>query len=347
MTDTPLHNSPDPPHLALPDDAGTLPIPASESLVPPPPAKPTPPSLLEIGQKRLTKLRTLLDAHRTSAADPEVDFVHDLRVLTRRLSEVVGILEGLVQPAVAEALTEVLRQTRKAAGDLRDLDVLAEHLTRWRMGPGLKPLRQRLLAEIPERRSALILPLRRQLSGATLSEALLVLARILENPAPRQAAGTPQLNQLLRKRLRRRDRQMRRAFGRAALKQTSTALHQARIAAKKYRYTLELAAESDVKKGGRTLQFLKKTQSYLGVMHDTDVILATLREHLADLSTPAPKTVTTEPEKPNPRLLAQAAKARRSQATAWRKFQKDMAQLQARRAAQFFASSYQWMNQKC
>ncbi|MEI8196778.1 MAG: CHAD domain-containing protein [Phycisphaerae bacterium] len=344
MPDPITHDLPEPSPPGVPTGSDTLCPPESSA----PQPKPAYPSLLEIGQQRLTQLRTLLDEHRTSTADPDVDFVHDLRVLTRRLSEVVGILDGLLQPSVADALAEVLRQTRKSAGDLRDLDVLDEHLEKWRFPPGLKPLRKRLLAEIPERRSALVKPLRLQLGGATFSEALLVLARTLENPIQHHATGMEKLAQILRKRLRRRARQMRRAFGRAAVKQTSAALHQARIAAKKYRYTLELAAESGLEKGGRTLKFLKTTQSHLGAMHDADVILETLRQHLTDLPLPSispPGTGTTPTGNFARREQAKAQTARRLQMRDWRRFQKGMAKLQGKRAAEFFGSSYQWMNE--
>jgi CHAD domain-containing protein len=295
-------------------------------MVPPAPA-PADPSLLEIGRTRLAALRALLERHRADSADPDVEFVHDVRVLTRRLSEVVGVLDELIDPAVGEAIDETLRQTRRSAGALRDLDVLGEHLARWRFPAGLRPLRKRLLGEMPERRATLVLPLRLQLAGSALGEALLVLARVLENPAHAQSAFAERLAGVLKKRLRRRQKQLRQAFGKAALKQTSTALHQARIAAKKYRYALELADESGLQAGGRNLKFLKRVQKHLGDMHDTDVILQTLGQHVQEV-----------PD-------ATAAQ-RRHVASAWRSFGKQMGAVQARRAADFFASSYAWMNQE-
>src|SRR5579862_2109807 len=51
------------------------------------------PDILAIGRQSLKEFQTLLAENREKVS---VDFVHDLRVSTRRLGEVVGIVEALM-----------------------------------------------------------------------------------------------------------------------------------------------------------------------------------------------------------------------------------------------------------
>lgn len=311
--------------------------PTAEVMPPSPFPIPPTPTLLEIGRERLEALRALVGQYRKMTTEPDVEFVHDLRVQSRRLAALVNLLEDLLSPAVGLALRDTLRQTRQIAGELRDLDVLTEHLEHGRFPAGLKPLRKHLLAELPPKRTALLPPLQQQLTSAGLGETFLLLAGLLESPEHHAKLSNAALDKVLNKRLRQRAKKLRKAFGKATLKQTPTALHQARIAAKKYRYALELAAESGLCPAEKQLKFLKKIQTHLGQMHDTEVIMETLGETLASLQAPPPTTTDNLEDKV-------ASKSLRGLLKAWKVFTKMQQQVQARRAAAFFADSYRWMN---
>lgn len=282
-----------------------------------PPAEPRPPTLLAIGRQRLDALRSMM-----AAETPDVEFVHDLRVATRRLTEVMGVLEPLLDPPAADAVADTLRQTRRCAGDLRDLDVLGEHLQKWRFPQPLKKARQEILDSLPAQREPLTAQLHDHLQGTGVATALAVLARALEAPAHAAPECQQKLAALLKKRIKRRRKELAEALGQAARKQTSKALHQARIAVKKLRYALELADEAALVPCKGQLKFLKKMQTHLGDLHDTDIIVATLERQLAPVSDP------------------EARKA----GVAWRQWFRQTQNKQAERAAVFFAQSYLWMN---
>src|SRR5438874_576702 len=57
-----------------------------------------------------------------------VEFVHDLRVASRRLGEVARLLGGFMDKPTARAVEASLKGLRRAMGDLRDADVTCEHL---------------------------------------------------------------------------------------------------------------------------------------------------------------------------------------------------------------------------
>jgi CHAD domain-containing protein len=85
-------------------------------------------------------LRTL--AAKKSADD--IEYVHQLRVATRRASAAVQIFAELLPKRKSRLINRRLRELRQAAGEARDLDVLGE-----RSGSptccGLRPVRDVLL----------------------------------------------------------------------------------------------------------------------------------------------------------------------------------------------------------
>lgn len=68
-----------------------------------------------------------------AALEPETDveFIHQLRVATRRASAAMELFAGLLPKRRGNKLNKKLRKTRRAAGEARDLDVLA---TRVKLG---------------------------------------------------------------------------------------------------------------------------------------------------------------------------------------------------------------------
>jgi CHAD domain-containing protein len=61
-------------------------------------------------------------------ADQDSEYVHQLRVATRRANAALRIYSDLLPRKGVKAIAKELRRIRKAAGDARDLDVLAERL---------------------------------------------------------------------------------------------------------------------------------------------------------------------------------------------------------------------------
>jgi CHAD domain-containing protein len=225
---------------------------------------------------------------------------------------------------------------RQAAAELRDLDVLAEHLAKWRLPRVLRQVASSIEAGIPARRELLAAKLREAAGSTTVQAMIMLLARVIEEqrrpasaPASdRAAAVEAKLGEILRKRLRRRREQMEKAFGRAARKQTDKSLHEARITVKKLRYSLEIAQAAGHKGARGALKVLKGMQELLGKHHDVSVIIETLHGHIAPAAGEAALT----------------AAARRRRHTAWRAWLRRTQREQAHRAAEFFRQSYLWRN---
>ena len=66
-------------------------------------------------------------------ADDDIEYVHELRVASRRAVATMGIFAELLPKRRARRMTKVLEEIRRAAGTARDIDVL---MARWRSDAG-------------------------------------------------------------------------------------------------------------------------------------------------------------------------------------------------------------------
>jgi CHAD domain-containing protein len=280
--------------------------------------------LLAVAREEHGELLKLLEKAWQEGA-MEVELVHDLRVATRRLEEVSGLLEELMDEASVQAVGPSLKEVRRAAGELRDLDVMREHLLgggKWRTPAVLHQVAVELAEVMLQRRAGLVERLREVTRAPSVMGTVVILSRVMEvnEAAERRGAAEERLQAALEKRLARREKGVRRAFGRAAMKQTAKSLHEARIAAKKLRYVEELLEEGcDDKGAGKRVKFLKRVQQVLGDHHDVEVVEEALEAEVA---------------KRHERRLG----------AAWRGWKKRKEREQGKRAAEFFVRSYGWMN---
>jgi CHAD domain-containing protein len=268
----------------------------------------------------------------TRASEPagglsDADFVHDLRVASRRIGEAARLLRPFTDKPTAKAVDASLRAIRRAMGDLRDSDVTREHLEKWKMPGPLKQVARELSSLHAASRPGLEAAARTQIHSASLTGTMVVLARILEDRGmPEVAAETERhLRGTLEDQIKKREKKMRRSFGTAAKKQTAAALHAARITVKKLRYVLELAADAGLQRGAKKkIRLLKQLQQLLGDHHDAHVVAEELQRHLK-----------VKRDKPISSLLP-----------AWRKWQRLTNTAQSKRAAIFFARTYAWINEE-
>jgi CHAD domain-containing protein len=181
------------------------------------------------------------------------------------------------------------------------------------------------------KRPALVKAAREAITSARVQGAMLVMARVIEEQTAgdgaKARAAEKALDGLVREALAKRERQVKKAFGKAARKQTPDALHAARIAVKKLRYVTELAEEGA--DGGaaeawkRQVKLLKKIQELLGEHHDAHVILQVLEGQMRAQKNAPPASMA-----------------------AWKRWRAAVEKQQARRAGLFFAASYAWINRK-
>jgi CHAD domain-containing protein len=199
--------------------------------------------------------------------DRDVEALHDLRVAVRRSRAVLRAARDLFEPEWLDGLRGELKWLGGELGPARDLDVLLEHLRAEREAVGIEaaPVVKRIERE---RRSA-----RKRVATALDGEryvALLDELHVAVDHPPVRAVDV-RLDRVARREFRKLERFM------AALGESpsDTALHRARIRAKRARYAGELAAPVAGEPADRFVEAAKLFQDVVG--EHQDAIVAEMR----------------------------------------------------------------------
>jgi CHAD domain-containing protein len=208
--------------------------------------------------------------------------VHQARVATRRLREAVPVLTaGIKDGKVSRARRKIRRLTR-ALGTVRELDVTMHVLDELARRPeiprmALEDVRGHVIAERDERRNVMLERLE-DVNSEKLSRRLhAVVAALADGDANAW-------RQTLAARLLKRASRFSAAVHDAGHIYAPDRLHQVRIAAKKLRYALELAADGGVATAQPLVTELKRAQDTLGRLHDLQV----LQHHVAEVQSAPP-----------------------------------------------------------
>jgi CHAD domain-containing protein len=194
--------------------------------------------------------------------------VHQARVASRRLREAVPVLTNGLKHS-GKACRKIRRLTR-ALGTVRELDVslhlldelsASDELSR----PALQDVRLHVIEERDRRREAMLGrlahvktdKLERRLKSVT--EAV----ELDDSQHWRQALGT---------RLVKRAKRLAAAIDNAGQLYAPERLHRVRLATKKLRYGLELAADSGISAAAPHVRSLKRAQELLGRLNDLQVL---------------------------------------------------------------------------
>jgi CHAD domain-containing protein len=215
-----------------------------------------------------------LAGHLPAALEGDERGVHQARVATRRLREIVPIAVDAGSHRGA-GLRRRLKRLTGALGPVRELDVAGALLAARAAGtaaPGVVALR----AHLTERRLVALDALRAACDprrAKRLLERLADLVRELERASRRGRGDLP---------VRARRRLARRVIDRAQVLGVAVSdagailvvdrVHAVRIAAKRLRYALELTGELKLVPTGAPLARLKTVQDLLGELHDLDVL---------------------------------------------------------------------------
>ncbi|NQV26040.1 MAG: CHAD domain-containing protein [Rhodopirellula sp.] len=168
-------------------------------------------------------------------ADRDVEFVHQLRVSTRRAAVVLHFYRQLLPKKRARRIGRYLRDIRQAAGDARDYDVLLIRFAReQRAGGGLK----KLITKLQKKRRKAQSVMARCYSKFNKTNARKKCERLVQQAGWRGEGIEPNFRQVA-------ERGLSRAVSRvgdcvATDSGDIVALHRMRIALKQLRYTLEL-----------------------------------------------------------------------------------------------------------
>ncbi len=200
--------------------------------------------------------------------DPAEDPVHDFRVAIRRLSQTLRLFAGLFPDKQARQMRRALKPALSAAATVRDLDVDSDLLVKLEL-PADHALLSKMHAD--RQRAALALTghlylLRSQEIPLGWAQCFTTLRETGEDAALAARALLPPLAAEFFK-----------AGRKTALKGSAERFHAFRLAAKRFRYTLEVFRPFYGPVYEKRLEQVREIQSLLGKRQDCAVTAALLR----------------------------------------------------------------------
>jgi len=201
--------------------------------------------------------------------DPE--YIHQMRVATRRLRACIRVFAPLLPPSFTASLLPPLREFMTRLGEVRDLDVLlAEIASPVTAALPAEPRLAALAGIITDRRHHARAEAMRLLTAPKYGQLTLRIAALLHQLAENgnDAVASPTLEEFAGVRLRRLRRKLLRLAG-AARTHDPVSLHAVRIAVKRLRYALEFFAPINRGKARyRLADRLAGVQTLLGQLND-------------------------------------------------------------------------------
>lgn len=249
-----------------------------------------------------------------AAHEPNAAAIHDLRVTLRRFAELLQTarIASLLPDGKGRRLLRRIRAIRRLGGDVRDIDVLVELLCTpanagHRSHQATRPTAsdQRSL-KLLQKRQSLVKKLQTELRKLISSGLLTLLARRLAMTGS-QAPGQPAIGHIWR-RVQVNRRNLAIACQVALTEGSDSLIHRARIAAKKMRYSCELAAQAGWPDLQAVLRQIKKFQKITGDLHDTHLAMEFFASGATKRSDTPPDTVPRRIAARHSRLHAAALK---------------------------------------
>ena len=222
-----------------------------------------------------------------------VDALHRARVASRRLRELVPLLE--LDHDTARKITRRLRKVTRQFGTVRELDVLIRLIDDLDNEGGYPSAALTTLSQVVgHRRDVARERLSEKLPASRLERLVNRLERAVNdrksNDANRRGAGPRRSKRAwlwaLDARLARRAARVQSTIEAAGALYAAEPLHDVRIALKKLRYAAELSLEAGRPRLTTDLSALKAAQELLGRLHDYEVLVALGREVQASLFPP-------------------------------------------------------------
>lgn len=216
----------------------------------------------------------------TRAGDPEKG-IHDMRVATKRLREVVRLFEDAFRKKAYRKHHRWIEDLNDALGGVRDLDVLLATLRERVEGTGAEPagmagLVARLKRQRDGARTWLLWQLDRLRDRALPAKLEECLAEMSHDPDPDQ----PRVEEFARAAILERVTEVRERWERVRLDAQPRTFHRVRIANKRLRYAIEPFREWLPEPVWEVYRVCSKFHDALGDMHDEDVLLHRLETEM-------------------------------------------------------------------
>jgi CHAD domain-containing protein len=208
--------------------------------------------------------------------DDDPEDVHQMRVASRRLRAALQIAEPIYDRKQLGRYRRGLRRVAQALADVRDLDVFHEHVTAYRAK--LAETAQHeivpLLAAVEEGRASARAKLVKHLKNKDYTKFKRAFAEFLTTPGAELSGGdigpATRVRDFAGSAIWRRYEQWR-SHEAALADPTDAGLHEARIAGKRLRYTLEFFADALGPNVAQVLDPLVALQECLGALQDAVV----------------------------------------------------------------------------
>jgi CHAD domain-containing protein len=222
----------------------------------------------------------MLRAQMPGVLDGRLDCIHDARIATRRIRELLPLTHEWQRRDVADDMFTRFRRMGRSLGRVRDADVgieLIKYLESRisRAAPSMVLMRQR------HERTRLLLMRRlvKRFERLAVERELAQLAGgAVWHRARRWVKMTGSWRSQLRHLLAERAHGVSDAIAHASGVYFPNRTHQTRIAIKKLRYALEIAARAGVMADEPLIGDLKKSQDVLGDLHDRQMLIDELRD---------------------------------------------------------------------
>ena len=228
-------------------------------------------------QRPFERMMRAFGRHLPRAVEGGVEPLHQARVVTRRLREILPLCACEVPRGLVKWAARRTRRIGRALGAVREVDVSIEIVDGLLQAGAVEAeaahsLLEHLRDERDERRERMIGHLA-AVSARKLERDLADIARVL---GMRQQ--TDLWAQRLAVRMERRAHRVERTVREAAALYISGRVHAVRIAAKKLRYALELAGDTGEVGTKQSVRELKEIQEVLGRLHDLEVLGAAVQD---------------------------------------------------------------------
>jgi len=279
------------------------------------------------GRKVLAQQRYRMEANlEGAAADLDPEFVHDLRVATRRARSALRLFAPALGPRRCDSLRMELGWAARLSGPVRDLDVFLEslpgNLERVAVSPeGREWITGWLRRRREEAREAMVAGLASRRHAALVAR----LRLLSESPAPRSPRGPAGATAAAAaaEHIARAARKARRGGKELTDPPAPEALHRLRILFKRLRYTCEFFRDALESEAEAYLALLVEVQDCLGAHQDAIAAEALLREAAAEAASAGAPAAVLLDLGALVQLQRDAALARRTAfAPLWKQFRK-------------------------
>jgi adenylate cyclase len=216
-------------------------------------------------------LEHLQSNHDGGANSDDPEYIHQMRVATRRLRAALRLFAPVLPSEVADTLLPPLRAQMALLGAARDMDVLLGEIAAPVLASlAAEPRLAALVGLITERRFRERSAAKQALRSSAFGQFILLAGELLHRPLvqPQSPDGEGSLAAFADRRIRRLHKKVRRLAAAADI-DDPTSLHALRIGIKRLRYALEFFGPlAGGKRHGRSIEKLAALQDALGQIND-------------------------------------------------------------------------------